>query len=327
MVTMLAARYEQSGPVEQVLSVREVPRPEPGPGQVRVRVAVSAINPTDVKIRGGLTPRPVIGGFQVPHMDGAGTIDAVGAGVDAARVGERVWLMLASLGNQWGTAAQWCVVPANRAVPLGPDASFDLGASLGVPAMTAAHCLFSDGSIAGADVLVAGGAGAVGRAAVQLGRWAGARVCATVSGPQKAEIARAAGADAVVNYRDPDAIARLQAWSHRVDRIVELALAPNLELDLAVSGTDTTVVVYATDGGDPVLPVRRLMTANVRLQFVLLYGVPQSQLDQMGRVVSRAVQAGALTAPAATRFALDDIVAAQQAQEAGLPVRVFVDIP
>ncbi len=201
---MWAATFERTGPADEVLHVRRVDRPEPGPGQVLVRVAVSAVNPTDVKIRSGATPRD-IDGFQVPHMDGAGVVEAVGAGVPPGRVGERVWLLLAAHASRWGTAAQWSVLPADRAVPLPADASLDLGATLGVPALTAAHCLFADGSITGRDVLIAGGAGAVGRSAVQLARWAGARVATTVSGPEKARLASAAGAHLVVNYREPGA--------------------------------------------------------------------------------------------------------------------------
>ena len=199
---MLAAIYRSTGGSD-VLAVEEVPTPSPGPGEVRVRVAVAGVNPTDWKSRAGTTG-DVAFDFQVPGQDGAGVIDAVGSGVDEARVGERVWVYFAAWQRQWGTAAQFCVVPSEQAVPLG-GASFELGASLGIPALTAYHCLRADGPIDGADVLVAGGAGAVGHAAIELAKWSGARVVATVSGAEKGELARAAGADAVVNYRDEDA--------------------------------------------------------------------------------------------------------------------------
>lgn len=323
---MLAAVFEREGAAADVLDVREVARPDPGPGQVRVRVAVSAVNPTDVKIRGGATPRP-IDGYQVPHMDGAGTVDAVGEGVDPARVGERVWLMMAAHGSRHGTAAQWTVVPAARAVPLPDDVPFDVAATLGVPAMTAAHCLFADGSVTGKDVLVAGGAGAVGRAAVQLARWAGARVLATVSGPEKADIAGAAGAQHVVNYRDDDAVERLREITPRVDRVIEVSLAGNLDLDLSLSGPGTTIVAYAADGPDPALPVRRCMTAGVTLRFVLLYTVPQPKLDEAVATLTAALRQGALDAPPLHRFPLSDIGAAHEAQESGVTGKVLVDIP
>lgn len=321
---MKAATYDHVGAAD-VLVVGEVDRPDPGPGQVLVRIAVSAVNPTDVKTRSGATPR-AIDGFQIPHLDGAGTIEAVGPGVDERRIGQRVWLLLAAFGSRWGTAAQWCVVDEARAVPLPSSASFDLGATLGVPAVTAAHCLFADGPIEGRQVLVAGGAGAVGRAAIQLARWAGANVCATVSGPEKADIARAAGAHHVVNYRDPDAAEQVQAWSPRVDRIVELALAANLELDLAVAGPGTVIVTYAIDGPDPVIPVRRSMIAGVTYRFMLLYTVTPPALAAAVDAVSGALAAGALDLPPLTRFPLDSIVDAHLAQEAGPIGKVLVDL-
>lgn len=327
MTTMLAALYERSGAAGDVLRVREIARPEPAAGQVRVRIAVSAINPTDVKIRAGLTPRP-IDDFQVPHMDGAGTIDAVGDGVDAGRIGERVWVQLAAHDNRYGTAAQWCVVPADRAVPLAPNASFALGATLGVPAVTAAHCLFADGPLDGRRVLVAGGAGAVGRAAVQLAHWAGAHVAATVSTEEKAAIARGAGAEFVVSYRLPDVVDRLREWASRFDRIIELDLGANLELDLAVSGYGTTIVVYAAaPGEDPQFPVRRLMNAQARLQFMILYGVPAADRATAVAHVQRAVAEHAITMPPAQHFALERIAEAHAAQEAGPFGRVLIDIP
>ena len=324
--TMRAASYVATGPAAQVLRVGDLACPEPGPGQVRVKVAVSAVNPTDVKARAGATPRP-LDGVQVPHMDGAGTVDAVGPGVEDSRLGQRVWLQLAAHTNPWGTAAQWSVVDSDRAVPLPDAASLDLGATLGVPAVTAAHCLFAGGSLAGRDVLVAGGAGAVGRAAVQLAHWAGARVAATVSGPAKADLARAAGADLVVNYRDADAVDRLRAWTDGVARVVEVDLAANLGLDLSVARPGTTIVTYAVDGADPVVPVRRCMTAGVSLAFMLLYTLSAEQRGAAVDLVTAAVDAGALTEPPLHRFELADVVAAHEAQEAGPLGRVVVDLP
>lgn len=323
---MLAATYRAMGPAAEVLSVEQVERPEPGAGQVRVRMAVSAVNPTDVKSRGGSTPRP-IDVFQVPHMDGAGIIDAVGVGVDPARLGEHVWLLLAAAGNRWGTAAQWAVVPSERAVAMPDDVSMELGATLGVPAVTAAHALFAQGSIAGKDILVAGGAGAVGRAAIQLARWAGARVCTTVSNDDKAAIARQAGAHHIVNYRAADAAQQLAAWAPRFDRIIEVALGPNLALDLSVASQGTSIVTYAIDDEDPVLPVRQCMIAGVTLEFILLYTVSAHALAAAVRIVDAALRAGALDLPPITRFPLDDIVAAQVAQEEGPVGKILVDIP
>jgi NADPH:quinone reductase len=322
---MRAALFDHYGPASEVLRVEDVERPEPGPGQVRVAIVASGINPTDWKSRSGMTPRP-IAGFQIPHLDGAGVIDAVGEGVDPSRTGQRVWVMMASAGSPWGTAAEWSVVPQERALPLSDNASFELGASLGVPAVTAHRCLFADGPVDGKTVLVAGGAGAVGHFAIELARHAGARVITTVSGPQKAELAAKAGADLVVNYREPGAAEEIRSFTGQagVDRVVEVALGANLKLDLAVIAGDAQVVCYAAETTDPALPVRACMNANVVLRFVLLYSVPREALAQAGRDVTAAAAAGALTELPVSRFPLEQTAAAQDAVEAGAVGKVLV---
>ena len=320
---MRAASYDRYGPAAEVLEVRDVERPAPGPGEVLVKVALSGVNPTDWKSRSGATPRP-IDGFQVPHHDGAGVIEAVGDGVDPARAGQRVWLWLAAAGRRWGTAAEWTVVPAEQAVPLPDGASLELGASLGVPAMTAHWCVFADGPVDGKTVLVAGGAGAVGHFAIELAARAGARVIATASGPEKAELARKAGAAHVVNYRDADAAGQIRAAAGQTDRVIEVALGANLALDLAVARPGSMIVTYAAEPADPVLPVRACMTANVTLRFILLYGVPRPALRQAAADITAALTEGALTELPVHRFGLADIVAAHAAVEAGALGKVLV---
>jgi len=320
---MRAALYSSAGEAAEVLRVQEVDRPEPEPGEVLVRVHASGINPTDHKARSGMTARP-IDDFQIPHHDGAGVIEAVGAGVDPARVGQRVWLWLAASGRRWGTAAEWTVVPERQAVPLPDGASFDLGASLGVPAMTAHYCLFSDGPVAGQTVLVAGGAGAVGHFAIELAKRAGARVITTVSSSEKAALAEKAGADLVVNYRSPDAAQQVQAFAPAVDRVVEVALGANLELDLAVVRPQAVVVTYAAEAANPALPVRACMAANVTLKFVLLYGVPVAALDQAAADITAALAAGDLTGLPVHKFPLADVAAAHEAAEGGAVGKVIV---
>jgi NADPH2:quinone reductase len=322
---MKAVVYERQGAAAEVLKVVELPRPEPGPGEVRVRVSFSGINPTDWKGRSGATPRPV-DRFQVPHLDGSGVIDAVGPGVDEGRLGQRVWVWMAAAGSRWGTAAEWTVVSDGQAVPLPEGASLELGASLGVPALTAHRCLFADGGITGRTVLVAGGAGAVGHFAIQLAKHRGARVVTTVSGPAKAELARAAGADLVVNYREPDALERIRSFADHVDRVVEVNLTANLDLDLGLAGAGTVVAVYAADSADPQLPVRACMTANVVLRFVLLYGVPVAELHAGVTEVSAALQAGALSELPVHRFPLEECAAAQDAVQAGAVGKVLLDV-
>jgi NADPH2:quinone reductase len=329
---MRAAFYTATGAARDVLTVGEVDRPEPGPGQVRVRVRVSAVNPTDTKTRDGTTARP-FDGLRIPHQDGAGVVDAVGQGVDPGRIGQRVWLWLASPGGpggaplaEWGTGAEYTVVPEEQATPLPDGASDDLGACLGVPAMTAYHCLTADGPVEGLTVLVTGGAGAVGHYAIELARWAGARVVATVSGPEKAELARKAGAEHVVNYREGNPADAIRDAVGAVDRIVEVSIGQNLGQDLEVIRQGGSVVSYAAGAQDPTVPVRVAMTANVTLRFMLLYRVPHEVLRAAAQQVTDAVAAGALTALPVHRFPLDEIAAAHEAVESGKTGKVLVDI-
>lgn len=322
---MRAALYDRYGDASEVLRVTDTDRPEPGPGQVRVRIEYSGVNPTDWKSRSGATPRP-IAGFQIPHHDGAGVIDAVGEGVDPARTGQRVWTWLAAAGSRWGTAAQWSVVPSARAVPLPDGVSAELGASLGVPAVTAHRCLLADGPVDGKTVLVAGGAGAVGHFAIELAKFAGARVVTTVSGQEKAKLAAEAGADLVVNYTEPSAADQIREFGP-VDRIIEVALGANLELDLGVLSPGGHIVTYAAEPADPALPVRACMNANVILRFVLLYGVPPEALEIAVRDITAALTSGALSELPAHRFGLDDIVAAQDAVQHGAVGKVLVQLP
>ncbi|HEX9624649.1 MAG TPA: NADPH:quinone reductase [Streptosporangiaceae bacterium] len=319
---MRAAVYDQIGASAEVMRVEEVPTPEPGPGEVRLKVELSGVNPTDWKSRSGLTSRG-IDEFQVPHHDGAGVIDAVGEGVDPGRVGQRVWTWLAAAGNRWGTCAQWSVVPERRAVPLPDGISGELAASLGVPAMTAHRVLFADGPVTGKTVLVAGGAGAVGHFAIELAKHAGARVVTTVSGPEKAELAAKAGADLVVNYREPDAAEAIREFGV-VDRVAEVDLNSNLGLDLAVLAPNSQIVTYAATATDPVVSVRACMNANVALRFVLLYGVPAEALDQAAADITTALRDGALSELPVHRYGLDDVVAAQDAVQAGAVGKVVV---
>jgi NADPH:quinone reductase len=322
---MRAALYERMGSAVEVLRLAEIERPEPGPGEVRVRLVVSGVNPTDWKSRAGVTARP-IDGFQIPNQDGAGVIDAVGAGVDGGRLGERVWVWLAAAGQRWGTAAEWTVVPDRHASHLPDEASFELGASLGVPALTAHRCLFADGGLEGRVVLVAGGAGAVGHFAIELGRRGGARLVATVSSPEKGKLAQAAGANAIVNYRDADAAQQIKAFAPAVDRIIEVALAANLELDLSVAAPHAVIAAYAATSEDARLPVRECMNRNLTVRFILLYGVPEEALLWAARDITEALQEGRLTELPVKRFALEDIAAAHQAVEAGFPGKVLVDL-
>ena len=332
---MRAIVYSQPGDPD-VLRLTERPLPEPGPGEVRVQVRVSGVNPTDWKQRrGGVSFAEV-----VPNQDGSGVVDAVGEGVPRSRVGERVWLWEAAWQRADGTAQEYVVLPARQAVPLPDHASFELGASLGIPALTAHRCLtvspagprrLAPGALTGRVVLVAGGAGAVGNAAIQLARWAGATVVSTVSGPDKAELARAAGADVVVNYRTEHAAEAIRKLAPvGVDLVVEVAPAANAALNLAVLGVGATVAVYANDG-ELTPAVWPLMQKNAGYQFVLVYTVPEPAKTHAVADVSAAVAAGALQIGAASglplhHFPLDRAGAAHAAVEAGAVGKVLIDV-
>jgi NADPH2:quinone reductase len=324
---MLAAVYERSGPAREVLEVRELETPEPGPGEVRVRVHVSGVNPTDWKSRSGATASPPRR-LQVPNQDGAGVIDAVGQGVPESRIGERVWVLLAAATSMYGTAAERTIVPAAHAIRLPDGASFELGAGLGVPAVTAHRCLTADGPVDGLTVLVAGGAGAVGHAAIELARFLGAaRVVATASSEEKQRLSREAGADAVVDYRDAGASERiLAAAPDRVDRVVEVSVTDNLPLDLEVLRPGGAIVSYASTGEPLHTEVRPLMSANVTLRFVLLYGVGEDALAAAGADITRALEAGALTPLPEHRFPLERIADAHDAVENGAVGKVLVTV-
>jgi NADPH2:quinone reductase len=320
-----AALYRRNGPSAEVLEVTDLEVPEPGPGEVRVRVITSGINPTDWKTRAGHANR-VPDGFQVPHQDGAGVVDAVGSGVIGVAVGQRVWLYLAAFGNCFGTAAEYSVVPAERVVPLPEHASFDLGACLGVPALTAARCLGGKPeAVKGKNVLVAGGAGAVGHYAIELAKYAGAQVVATVSSEEKRVLAEEAGADLVVNYTDEDAARQILDFCGPVDRVVEVALATNLDLDMAVLGAPATVSNYAVTG-ELTLPVGEFMRANTTLEFVLLYGLTPLQLADAVGWTSEALAAGALTALPIFHFSLEQVVEAQDRVEQGAVGKVALRV-
>jgi NADPH2:quinone reductase len=315
---MRAAWYEKNGPAADVLRVGEMPVPEPGPGEVRVRIIASGLNPTDVKARAGSRPM----GFPrvVPHQDGAGVIDRVGPGVPASRVGERVWLYIVQWQRAWGTAAEFTVVPARLAVTLPANTGFVEGACLGIPAVTAHRCLFADGPLAGQTVLVTGGAGAVGHYAVQLAKWAGATVIATVSSPEKAALALAAGADHTVNYRAGDPAAQILELTGGagVDRVVDVDFGANLPVTARVLKVNGVVASYASMGApEPTLPFYALMARNATLRLVLIYTMPERAKDEATRDIGRLVEEGRLTHVVGARFTLDRIVEAHQAQENG----------
>jgi len=342
---MKAIVYRTTG-APSVLEVVDRAVPEPGPGEVRVRVAVSGVNPTDWKSRGRSDGAGLAFPEITPNQDGAGTIDAMGAEAKEMspqlEVGDRVWTFLSQHKRPTGTAQEFVVLPVEHVVRLPDFVSFDVGASLGVPAMTAHRALtvseagpsrLSPGSMRGRVVLVAGGAGAVGHAAIQLARWAGAMVVSTVSSEQKAGLARAAGAHHVVNYREGDAAAAIRAVARAgVDIVVEVAPARNAALNQAVLANHGTVAVYANEGGDEAtLAIVPHYALNVRYQFLLLYTVGEDALAVAAEDITRALVDGALPVGEKaglplTRFPLEETAAAHAAVENGTVGKVLIDV-
>jgi NADPH:quinone reductase len=335
---MRAISYSRPGGPD-VLELTDRPIPEPGPGEVRVRVAFSGVNPTDWKSRTNADPGP---DGKVPNQDGSGTVDAVGQGVDPVLIGERVWIWEAAYGRAWGTAAEYTVVPARQTVLLGAAPSFELGAALGVPFVTAHRCLtvaeslpdrIGPGTLNGHTVLVQGGAGAVGNAAIQLARWADATVIATVSTPEKAQLAAAAGADHVINYRQEDVVTEVRKITPKgVDSIVEVSAAVNAGVDAQVIGLHGAVAMYADDGGAEVtVPVRLQMNANARWQFVLIYTEPARAKDFGVEDVNAGVLDGAIrVGPDAGLplhvFPLEQTAQAHRAVQDGTVGKVLIDV-
>jgi NADPH2:quinone reductase len=326
-----------------VLTLVDRPVPTPGPGEVRVRIHRSGVNPTDWKSRRGGEPGSRVEPAQVPNQDGSGVVDAVGQGVGAAWRGLRVWVWEAAYQRPaGGTAQEYTVLPARHAVLLPDAASFDLGACLGVPFLTAHRCLtvtedgptrLGPGTLQGRTVLVAGGAGAVGNATIQLSRWSDATVIATVSSPAKGQLAARAGADHVIDYRRQDVLAEVHAIApHGVNTIVEVAPAVNAALNARVLARHGSVAVYATEGGGAMeLPVRALMGPNARWQFVLVYTAPQAWRaraleDVAAAVLDGAVRVGAHAGLPLHHYSLDRAAEAHAAVEAGTVGKVLIDV-
>lgn len=338
---MRAIVYTRTGNPD-VLTLVDQPEPQPAAGEVRVRIHRSGVNPTDWKSRRGGSPGDAVEPAQVPGQDGAGVVDAVGTGVDVALIGRRVWMWEAAFQRPQGTTAEVTVVPARHAVPLPDSASFDLGASLGIPFLTAHRCLtvtedgperLGPGTLQGRVVLVAGGAGAVGNAAIQLARWSDATVISTVSGPAKAQLAAAAGADHVLDYRTQDVAAEIRRIAPGgVNTVVEVSPAANSAIDAAVIARHGSVACYADDGGSSLeLPVRQLMVPNARWQFVLVYTAPAEAKARAVDAVAAAVEAGAVRVGEAAglplhHFPLEDSAAAHAAVEASVVGKVLIDV-
>lgn len=326
---MQAVWYSETGPAEKVLQRGAQGDSMPGAGEVRVRIHVSGINPSDVKARAGARG-PLQFPFQIPHSDGAGVIESVGAGVSASRVGERVYVWNAAWNRPMGTCADYVCLPSQQAVILPDNTNFTLGACIGIPVMTACHAVMADGPVEKKTVLVTGGAGTVGRFAIQLAKWSGALVIATVSGDAKAAVARAAGADLVVNYRTDKVIERVQEFTsgQGVDRVVEVEFGGNLGTTKQVVKSGGVIAAYGSMGDrTPALPFYELMFKHITLRVLLVYLLSDVERNTVRAHIDGALKDDALTPMIAARFGLDDVVKAHEAVESGSFVgNVLIDL-
>ena len=317
---MKAVWYERTGAAPEVLSFGDMPTPVAGPGEVRVRLEASGVNPADVGRRSG-SYRAMEFPRVIPNSDGAGIVDQVGDGVTRLHVGQRVWLFNGQRnGRALGTAAETISLAEPLVTPLPDDVSFAAGATLGIPGMTAWCCLFGDGPVTGQTVLVTGGAGAVGHYAVQLAKWGGARVIATVSTDAKAEQARMAGADRVINYRTEDVVASTMAFTGQrgVDRVIDVDFGGNLATTLKLMAVNSTIALYATNGNrNPVLPMRELMEKCIAVRALVLFALPPPLLAAAQADISRWLAGGRRIHNIAAQFALSETAQAHLAVEKG----------
>ena len=317
---MQAGWYERTGAAKDVLNTGEIDKPQPGKGEVRVKIYCSGVNPSDIKYRSGWGGMKMQFDRVIPHNDGAGIIDAVGEGIDSSRVGERVWLYETQLGRLSGTAAEYAVLPSEQAITLPDNTSFAEGACLGVPAMTAHYCVFSDGEVEGKTVLVAGGTGAVGNYAVQLAKWRGARVIATVGSDEKKAIATDSGADVVINYKSEDVVNRVKEVTNGegVDRIVEVAFATNLKVNQEIIKPNGAIATYSSgESNNPEVPFLPFLLKNTLVRFVLIYATPEQAHQAAAKDIVACLKKGVLKHQIAHQLSLSEIVTAHEAVEKG----------
>lgn len=317
---MRAALYRKFGTSREVLELCDVDTPSPGPGEVLIRLHTSAINPSDVKKRAGAFPGLLDAGFVIPNSDGAGIIEAVGEGVDKSRKGERVWVYQAQHERRFGTAAEYVAISSNFAPRLPQKASYETGACLGIPAMTAHRAVFADGEVEDSTLLIMGGAGRVGYYAIQWARRAGAKVVATASNPDDKAACMDAGADHVVDHRADDFARQVLAANNGalIDRVVDLEFGTNLPVSVEVLRVGGTIAAYGSARKpEPVLPFYKMMYKDLTVRMIIVYAMPDSAKDHAVADINSALSGGWLKHRVAHSLPLDDIATGNEIVEAG----------
>jgi len=314
---MRAVSYAAFGAPHDVLSLGDVPTPVPSAGEVLVRLRLSGVNPSDAKARAGTRPGVIKPAFPriIPHSDGAGVIEAVGQGVNPGRIGQRVWIWNGQWQRSHGTAAEFIALPAAQAVPLPDGVSFEVGATLGIPGLTAAQTVFGDGDVAGQTILISGGAGAVGHTAVQLARAAGAQVIATCSAPAMERV-RAAGAAHVFDYASRDLAAKILAATdgRGVTRAIEVEFGQNASLLAEVMAPNGTIAAYGSGKEmNPTLPFGPFLFKALKIDITLIYILPDAAREAAIARLHAALEAGTLRPEIAAHYSLSDCAAAHEA--------------
>ncbi len=317
---MKAAWFETFGEPSDVLVLGEQATPQPAPGEVLVRLSTTGVNPSDVKKRAGAFPNLLDDGLVIPHSDGAGVIEAVGEGVDPARVGERVFVYQAQYGRRFGTAAEYVAVDEALAPTLPDEASFEVGACIGIPVMTAHRCVFADGDVSGQTILVTGGAGRVGYYAIQWAVKAGARVIATASNPADADLCRELGAAEVVNHREDNWGEAVLAANQgqKIDRVVEVEFGANLPEILRCIRIGATIATYSsTVVPQPSLPFKEMMFMDLTIRMVIVYAMPEHAKQDAINDTTAALKAGALQHRIAHSLPFDQMARSHELIEQG----------
>tara|TARA_B100000900_G_C20543116_1_gene701369 strand:+ start:75 stop:1055 length:981 start_codon:yes stop_codon:yes gene_type:complete len=316
---MKAVWYEKIGSAADVLNVGQLDDPSLSSGEVLIEVKTSGINPSDVKIRAGAR-----GDLQfpkiIPHSDGGGIIIDVGENVDPRRIGERVWIWNGAYGRSHGTCAELISIPEKQAVKMSNETSYEAAACLGIPASTAYYGIFANGSVEGKTIMVTGGSGAVGYYGIQLAKWAGAKVITTVSSNQKAEIAKNAGADLVLNYKKdviPEAVEDFTK-GEGVDRVLEVEFGGNISINQEIIKSNGVIATYAsTSVMEPVLPFYNLMFNGIKIDTYLIYSISNNDRKKVVDGISNALNQGAINHMIAKSYTTDEIIDAHEALESG----------
>jgi NADPH2:quinone reductase len=326
---MLAGLYFQFGDARDVLQVNTIEAPEPLKGQVKVKLLTSGVNPSDYKMR--LGARPLTGPFQIPGSDGAGIIEGIGEGVSPERLGQRVWVFNAAYHRPFGTSAQYTVVENWMAQELPKQLNYSQGACLGIPVMTAYRCLFSDGPIKGKTIYIVGGAGVVAHYAIQLAKWGGAKVITSVSSQEKGAVAKQAGADEIIHYREQDVVTEILRMTNQegVDRIIEVDFGANLAKTAQILRPGGVSVMYAISS-QPELPlnIMSLMAKNITLRFTLVYSISDLERESVIQGIAQWLEQTQPIFNVAHQFELKDIVQAHELVESGKKIgHVLLTIP